>query len=102
MNAKERKEQLDQEAGRKAEAQRILGSSLHKEAWNMVRADLFNKFTSTAWDQKEEREQLYREMKSLQRVEKYYNSIVSTGKMAEDELTRLQRSAKVAKQFIRI
>jgi hypothetical protein len=100
MSDREKREELNGRIGRKAEAERILNSPIHKEAWSMIRADLFNKFSDTAWDQKEEREQLYREMKALRRVEKYYTSVISDGKMAEHELNMLQKVVKATKKVV--
>ena len=102
MSDKERREQLDDEIKRKADADIILSAPLHKEAWNVIEMHLFDQFSKTKHDQPDEREALYREMKGLQRVKKYYESILTTGKLAEDELTRLQRAVKAAKRVIQM
>lgn len=102
MSDKERKEQLDNQIQRKADADIILSSYLHKEAWNVIEMDLFDKFSKTTHDQSDVREGLYREMKGLQRVKKYYESVLTTGKLAEAELTRLQKVVKAAKNVIRM
>ncbi len=101
MSDREKREQLDDAVKRKADADLILNSYLHKEAWNVIEIDLFNQFSKTKHEQSSEREALYREMKALQRVKKYYESILTTGKLAEQELTRLQKAVKAAKKVIR-
>lgn len=102
MTDKERREQLDSELSRKAEADRILGSYLHKETWNVIEMHLFDQFSKTKHEQSDEREALYVEMRGLQRVKKYYESILTTGKLAEAELTRLQKAVKTAKKVIQM
>ncbi len=98
MSDKERREQLDGEIKRKGDADLILDSYLHKEAWNVIELHLFNQFSKTKHEQRDEREALYVEMRGLQRVKKYYESILTTGKLAEDELTRLQKVVKQLKK----
>lgn len=100
MSDKQRREQLDDDIKRKADADIILGSYLHKEAWNVIEMHLFDQFSRTKHEQSSEREALYRDMKGLQRVKKYYESILTTGKLAEKELTRLQKVKKAAKKVI--
>ena len=56
---------------------------------------LFDQFSKTKHEQSDEREAIYVEMRGLQRVKKYYESILTTGKLAEVELTRLQKVKKV-------
>lgn len=101
MSNKEKREQLDDAVKRKADADLILNSYLHKEAWIVIEMDLFNRFSKTKHEQLDEREALYREIKGLQRVKKYYESILTTGKLAEQELTRLQKAVKAVKKVIR-
>ena len=97
MSDKERREQLDGEVKRKADADIILSSYLHKEAWNVIEMHLFDQFSKTKHNESDKREALYTEMKGLQRVKKYYESILTTGKLAEDALTRLQKTEKATK-----
>lgn len=97
---KAQKEQFDQESGRKSEALRITGSVLHKEAWNTIEMHLFDQWGKTKHDQIEDREALHKEMKALRRVKKYYESIISTGSLAEEQLGLLQRAVKRAKKVI--
>ena len=89
------KDQLDQELARAEEARQILGSALHKEAWNTIEMHLFDQWGKTKQDQGKDRESLYNEMKALRRVKKYYESMVQTGIMAERQLTILQKVKKV-------
>lgn len=102
FDAKQKESQLDQEIQRKAAAEQILNSYLHKEAWNVIEAHLFDQWSRTKHDQESEREALYREMRGLARVKKYYESILTTGKMAEQEQTRLQKLAKSVKNAVRM
>ena len=102
MSDKERREQLDDEIRRKGDADIILNSYLHKEAWNVIEMHLFDQFSKSKHEQSDEREALYREMKALQRVKKYYESILTTGKMAEEELTRLQKAVNSVKKVIQM
>ena len=102
MSSRERRDQLDDEVKRKADADLILNSYLHKEAWNVIEMHLFDQFSKTKHEQSDQREALYREMKGLQRVKKYYESILTTGKLAEKELTRLQTAVRAVKKVIRV
>lgn len=102
FDAKQKENRLEEEVQRKAAAEQILGSYLHKEAWNVIEAHLFDQWSRTKHDQESEREALYREMKGLTRVKKYYESILTTGKLAEQEQTRLQKLAKSVKSAVRM
>ena len=102
MSDKEKREQLDDEIKRKSAADLILNSYLHKEAWNVIEMHLFDQFSKTKHEQDDQREAIYREMKGLQRVKKYYESILTTGKLAEVELTRLQKALKATKNVLRM
>ncbi|MEE9532736.1 MAG: hypothetical protein V3W52_17290 [Syntrophobacteria bacterium] len=93
-------EQLDNEVKRKAEADRITNSWLHKEAWNVLEMHLFDQFSKTKDNDADVRESLYREMKALTRVKKYYESIITTGKMAEHQLSTLEKAARKVKKVI--
>jgi len=85
--------QIEDDIMRKSEAEAILRSALHQEAWNVLTADLFNKWSRTGWSDKAEREQLYLEMRAMKRVEKYYESIITTGQMAKQSmLQKLKKS----------
>ena len=102
MSDKERREQLDDEIKRKGDADIILNSYLHQEAWNVIEMHLFDQFSKSKHEQSDQREALYREMKALQRVKKYYESILTTGKLAEKELTRLQKAVNSVKKVIQM
>ena len=86
------KDQFEQEVERKGHVEAILLNPLHKEAWNVIEMDLFNRIGKTNHDQLEEREFLYHEMKALQRVRKYYESIIQTGNIAEADLSKLDKT----------
>ena len=83
MSDKEKREQLDDEIKRKGDADIILNSYLHKEAWNVIEMHLFDQFSKTKNDQSEQREALYGELTGGRREKKYNHIILTTGKLAE-------------------
>lgn len=77
---------LRQQISRANEAERLLDQPLVKEAFRVIRQNLHEKWESTKVEHNTEREILYMQIKCLSEVEKYFNQVVRTGRIALNKL----------------
>jgi len=98
MNEQEKAEHLTNEVIKEQEAKVILnGIKGHLMAYQ---AELFVSFSKTDHGEKEKREEIYRQMKSLNVVEARLIKAIQTGKLARNELGRMQKLANKAKNIV--
>lgn len=98
MNEEEKAEHLTNEVLEEQRAKVILnGVKGHLVAYQ---AELFQAFSKTSHEEKEKREEIYRQMKSLNTVEARLLKAIETGKLARAELSRMQKLAKTAKNIV--
>lgn len=88
----------EQEIIRGQEAEKVLNNKIYIEAMVAIRAELFNQFSSSSSNAKEEREELYRRTKTADWFEGYLNHVLTTGKMAEKSL--IARTKTTVKKVI--
>lgn len=63
-------------------AEQITENSIYKESLIIMRADLLEAFERSSFDQKEEREEIYLMMRTLNKFEKQIKKVITTGKLA--------------------
>ncbi len=71
-----------EEISRSNEAKMITTNPLYIEAFMVKRGQMMEEFTKTKHDQSAERDEIWRTMRCLDSLEKYFESIMSTGKLA--------------------
>ena len=71
----------EQERIRATEALQLLDNKIFKEAFTALRADLFQKFQNTKWNEVKAMIEVKRTLKNLNNIEAYLERIVTTGKM---------------------
>ena len=85
-------EKLSEEQQLGVYAKQILENPLYKEYFLKARAALYQRFEkkkdADEWDE------VYRDLKALDRFEKNFSKALATGKMAEKELSILQKAKK--------
>lgn len=91
----EQKAQYESEYKRGQEAKQLLSNPLFKQSFHILQAHNYAAFEATGFKDKEERDEIWRTLKNLQRVEAQLTQIINTGKLAETSL--LQK----AKDFIK-
>jgi hypothetical protein len=74
-------DKFEQERIRATEAQQLLDNKMFKEVFTALRADLFQKFQSTKWNEVKAMLEVKRTLKNLNNIEAYLGRIVTTGKM---------------------
>lgn len=72
----------EDEIRRGNEASQIIGNPVYQEIVTVMRAQMFEAFERTTFDQVEEREEIYRMMKLMTKFEANIKSVADTGKMA--------------------
>lgn len=98
MNEEEKAEHLTNEVMEEQRAKTILNGV--KSHFLAYQAELFDSFSKTDSNEKEKREEIYRQIKSINVVEARLLKAIQTGKLARDELSRMQQLAKTAKNIV--
>jgi predicted glycosyltransferase len=85
----EQEEQLTEEVKFAQMGLQVLNNEAYKSALTARRAQIFDVFCNTGKDQGDVREEAWRTMKNLDALEEYFQQVLTTGKMAEDQLKDL-------------
>ena len=97
---KDRQELLTNEVLRAQSAEAVLNNSEFKRFFDEYRGDLFRKIMESKGDEIDKREEFYRQLKSLGIMEANLTRAINTGKMARDEMTRLQKLTAVTRNVV--
>lgn len=92
------KEQISREIIEEQEANKLL-QSIGKYFIEYDK-QLHQEFKQTAWGDKEKREEIYRQSKSLDTVVAKITRAIQTGTMARQQLTQWQKAAKTVKNMV--
>lgn len=71
------------------DASSLINSPLFKEAMLLIRAEITEKFAKTKFHQKDERDELWRKMQTIDAIEKYLKKVIVTGNLGKP--TRKER-----------
>ena len=74
-----------EELRRADEAKRLLDNPLFKEAFSTIREELIKHLLNTRVNEELERDRLYITIKALDLVQQHIQSVLETGKLAENE-----------------
>jgi len=94
----DQKKQISREIIEEQEANKLLTS--FGQYFIEYDQQLHQEFKKTAWGDKEKREEIYRQSKSLDTVMAKITKKIQTGKMARTQLTQWQKAAKAVKNVI--
>lgn len=90
-------ESLDTQVRRGEQAARILSEPLVVEAFELIRANLVDKFFDTKESDSELRERVFRMNLACREFERYFREIIESGKMASFEIEeKKQRRSRKA------
>jgi hypothetical protein len=70
-------------------AKRILNDPLYKMAFTTRKAHLFDVFCNTNKDQGDVREEAWRSMQNLSSLEAYFDEVLKSGKLSEDQVKEI-------------
>lgn len=82
----EQKEQDEQDVVLANAGKQVLNNIAYKNAMTLRKAQIFELFCKTKHEQTEERDELWRTMMNINALEDYFNTLLTTGKMAEHSL----------------
>lgn len=82
---------LEDDVQRKNEASQLLNHPLMQEALLLVKQELYDAISTSNWQDKDAREEAYRQLKSGERFEAKLRSIIDNGKIAEKTLLERAR-----------
>lgn len=98
MNEQEKAEHLEREIIGGQQAKLVLNGV--KQHFTAYRAELFNAFSKSDYQEKEKRDEIYRQMKAIDTVEARLLKAITTGDFARDQLSRMQKLANKAKNIV--
>ncbi len=77
--------------------QQVLNNELFKEYMIVARGNLILKMENTKFKERDERDEIWRQLQTLNKLEQHFTRALQTGIMGASELTKLQK----LKQIIR-
>ncbi|MBL4891469.1 MAG: hypothetical protein JKX91_06540 [Rhizobiaceae bacterium] len=92
----DQKNKAHNDINRAERARQVMSDPMLQEALTAIKGDLFNKFCRSKFKETEEREEIHRSMKNIQKFEGYLESVMTDGKMGQETLNLLEK----AKQLI--
>lgn len=98
MNEEDKAEHLTQEVVKEQESKLILGGV--KQLFMQYRSNLFGELQASNWRQTKKREEIYRQLKSIDTVEAILLTSIQTGKMARNQLSLMQRATQKARNIV--
>jgi O-phosphoseryl-tRNA(Cys) synthetase len=100
MNDLTEEERLSVEISQEEQAKKIINNPLFQKVFVEYSGQLYNALKRTKWNESEEREEIYRQLKSLDTMEAKFTEALQTGKLARHQLTLMQKAAKKVKNVI--
>lgn len=76
---------------RAREAKEVLENHLVQDAFKTIRETLLAKWEASKANDKDGREEAWKMLHAMNEFKRYFESIIQTGKVAEHELTRLEK-----------
>jgi len=86
----DQEDQLKREVALAAEGKQVLNNPAFKNALVIRRAQIFEVFCNTKKDQEDVREEAWRTIKNMDALERYFQEMLDTGKMAQTTLESMQ------------
>lgn len=94
MNEDERAKHLTEEFKRGQEAEKVLNNPIVVEALVLIRAELYNKFSHTSFEDGAKREEIWRKHQTVDWFESVFKQAIQTGQMAQDDLSAIAKIKK--------
>ena len=79
-------EQLKRESEYALMGQQVVNNKAYQDAVAVRRAQIFELFCNTKYEQAEEREEAWRTMKNMNALAQYFEQILTTGRFADETL----------------
>lgn len=84
---------MNPEINRGERAKQVIDNKLFKEAFTMLKAELYNGFINTKFKDSDERDEIWRKQQAVDYVESYLTEVMETGEIARKGL--LQKIKRV-------
>lgn len=91
----ERTVELEAQVKFAEKGKQVLNNEAFKQALIARRAQIFDVFCHTKQEQSDVREEAWRTMQNMSALEKYFNNILTTGKMAEQSLESINEQNSI-------
>lgn len=79
-----------QEINRGILAQQVIDNPVYKESIILIKADLMQKFETTKYSDSDQRDEIWRTMQNLNRLENKIARVMQTGKMSQTMLDKIK------------
>lgn len=83
---------LHKELHRGEQAKRIIEDPMVREALDLIRDNLIGAWKKSKVADKEVREEAYRMLHALEEFERYFLTVMQTGKLAEHQLSTIEKA----------
>lgn len=87
----EQEDQLKRESEIAKLGQLVVNNQVFQDALAARRAQIFDVFCNTGKDQGDIREEAWRTMQNMNALQQYFEQVLTTGKMADDALSKEER-----------
>lgn len=92
---------LRKDMERAERAKRVLENELVKEAIEVIKTNVRTAWESSKANDKEGREEAWKMLKVVNEFERHFVNLVTSGKMAEKELSRLEQMGEKVRSMFR-
>ena len=93
-------DQSMQERSRGQLAAQIVESDTYQTAWIAIRAQILSDFARTKFKEDDVRSELWRKLQNLDRLEAQFASAMTTGKVAAQKISALQKAKNTVKSVM--
>ncbi len=86
----EQQDKLEKEVAFSQMGKQVISNQAYQEAMTARKAQIFHVFCNTKRDQVDVREEAWRTMKNMDALEQYFEQLLTTGKMAQMSLDKVE------------
>lgn len=91
----DQKNKAHNDISRADRARQLMADPMLQEALTAIKGDLYNKFCRSKFKELDEREEIHRSMKNIQKLENYLESVMTDGKLGQETLNLLDQAKKL-------
>ena len=81
----------EQEQQRGVLAAQVMDNPVYREAFILMRAELMEKNSKTKFNQSAERDEIWRKMQTIEKMEAYFKKVMVTGKLGRSSIMERRR-----------
>jgi hypothetical protein len=95
LSIADQKNKAHSDINRADRARQLMEDPMLQEALTAIKGDLYSKFCRSKFKELDEREEIHRSMKNMQKFESYLESVMTDGKLGQATLNMLDKAKKL-------